>query len=49
VPYQRVISWDRMLSSPGCRMARTAAQPGTYTAEVSEGTMHSSTVVFVLR
>jgi hypothetical protein len=49
VPYQRVISWDRMLSSPGCRMARTAAQPGTYTAAASEGTMRSGTVVFVLR
>jgi hypothetical protein len=48
VPYQRIITWDRMLSSPGCRLARTAAQPGTYTAEASEGTLHSGTVVFVL-
>jgi hypothetical protein len=49
VPYQRIITWDRLLSSPGCALARTAAQPGTYTAEAGEGALHSGTVVFVLR
>jgi hypothetical protein len=48
VPYQQKISWDRLLSSPGCRTARSTAQPGTYTATAAEGALHSRTMVFVL-
>lgn len=49
VPLQRHITWDRLLSSPGCKLARTAARPGTYTVSVSDGGSHSRTLAFVLR
>ena len=49
VPLQRRITWDRLLSSPGCRVTRTAARPGTYTVTVSDGRSHSRTLAFVLR
>lgn len=49
VPWQRNFWWDRRLSGPGCRLPRTAAQPGTYTATASDGRRHSQTLVFVLR
>lgn len=49
VPAQRKITWDRTLSSPGCKLARTAAQPGTYTVTASDAGLHSHTLVFVLR
>ncbi len=48
VPIQRSISWDRMLSSPGCRLPRTAARPGTYTVTASDAGARSHTLVFVL-
>ena len=49
VPLQLQVSWDRLLSSPGCRMPRAAARPGTYTVTASAGQLHSHTLVFVLR
>lgn len=49
VPVLRRITWDRTLSSPGCRLPRTAAQPGTYTVTASDAGVHSHTLVFVLR
>ncbi len=49
VPLQLQVSWDRLLSSPGCRMPRTAARPGTYTVTASAGHLRSHTLVFVLR
>jgi hypothetical protein len=48
VPVRRRFSWDRMLSSPGCRLAPTPARPGTYTATGSDAGVHSRTVVFTL-
>lgn len=49
VPVQRKLTWDRTLSSPGCRMPHTAAQPGAYTATASDAGTHSHTLVFDLR
>ncbi|HEY3733121.1 MAG TPA: hypothetical protein VGL63_04325 [Streptosporangiaceae bacterium] len=49
VPAQRSITWHRVLSSPGCKTAHTAARPGTYTAVAYDGSLHSQTLVFVLR
>jgi hypothetical protein len=48
VPVQQKITWNRELSSPGCRMAPTAAQPGTYTATASDAGVSSHIVVFML-
>lgn len=49
VPLQLRLSWDRLLSAPGCRLPRTPARPGTYTVTASDGQSHSRTLVFVLR
>jgi hypothetical protein len=49
VPAVLRISWDRKTSVPGCRLARAAALPGTYTATAYGGQLSSSTMVFVLR
>jgi hypothetical protein len=43
------ISWDRKTAAPGCRLARAAALPGTYTATAYSGQLSSNTMVFVLR
>jgi hypothetical protein len=48
VPEQRTITWDRMISSPGCHVPLTAARAGTYTATASDSGVHSRTVVFQL-
>lgn len=48
-PVRHKITWDRTLSSPGCRLPRTAARPGAYTATASDAGVHSHTLVFVLR
>ena len=49
VPLQLQVSWDRLLSSPGCRMPRAAARPGTYTVTASANHLRTHTLVFVLR
>jgi hypothetical protein len=49
VPVQRKITWDRTLSSPGCKLSGSAARPGTYTVTASDAGVHSHTLVFVLR
>ena len=49
VPFTKRISWNRVRSSPGCASPRQAALPGTYTATVTYGSIHSQTVVFLLR
>jgi hypothetical protein len=48
VPVQQKITWNRELSSPGCRLPLAAAQPGTYTATASDAGVNSHTVVFTL-
>ena len=49
VPFVTYLSWNRRGSSPGCRAARPNAAPGTYTAMVISGAVHSPAEVFVLR
>jgi len=49
VPLHLQMSWDRRLSSPGCKMPQAAARPGAYTVRASAGQLHSHTVVFDLR
>jgi hypothetical protein len=49
VPVQLRFSWDRLLSAPGCRGARSPARPGTYTVTASDGALRSRTLAFVLR
>lgn len=49
VPKQLSFTWNRTLSAPGCRGAKTAARPGTYTVTASDGRLRSRTEVFVLR
>ena len=49
VPTVLRITWDRKTSVPGCRLARAAAGPGTYTATAYSGKLGSNTLVFVLR
>jgi hypothetical protein len=49
VPYVTYLSWNRIRSSPHCPSSRLTAAPGTYTATVTSGTVHSNTDVFVLR
>ena len=48
VPYTASFTWDEARSAPGCRAARTAALPGTYTATGYGGGGASTTAVFVL-
>jgi hypothetical protein len=48
VPVQRRLTWNRTLSSPGCRLPASTARPGTYTATASDAGAHSHTVVFLL-
>ena len=48
VPYIASFTWDEARSAPGCRAARTAALPGTYTATGYGGGAASPTAVFVL-
>jgi hypothetical protein len=49
VPIHRTITWDRKLSSPGCHLRDSTAQPGTYTAVATDAGVHSQTLVFILR
>lgn len=49
VPVQRKLTWNRTLSSPGCKMPHTTAQPGAYTATASDSGARSHTRVFDLR
>lgn len=49
VPWVKHFSWNRTRSSPGCPALHETAQPGTYTARVSDGRVHSQTVIFLLR
>jgi len=49
VPLRVQMSWDRRLSSPGCKMPRAAARPGAYTVRASASQLHSHTLVFDLR
>jgi hypothetical protein len=49
VPFTKHISWNRMRSAPGCPSPGHAALPGTYTATVTYGAVHSQTAVFLLR
>jgi hypothetical protein len=50
VPSVLHFSWNRKASSPGCRTAGTAVQPGTYTATVTAPRDHlaSPGMVFIL-
>ena len=49
VPFTKRISWNRIRSAPGCPASGRAALPGTYTATVTYGAVHSQTDVFFLR
>ncbi len=53
VPYVTYVSWSRRRSSPaprsGCGRGQPRAEPGTYTAMVTIGGVHSRVEVFVLR
>ena len=49
VPFVTQVSWSRHQSSQGCGPDRPEAAPGTYSAAVSSGAVHSHTEVFVLR
>jgi hypothetical protein len=49
VPLPVQMSWDRRLSSPGCKMPRAVARPGAYTVRAIAGHLHSHTLVFDLR
>ena len=49
MPLVKQISWNRIRSMPGCPLPRVDALPGTYTATVTDGSVHSQTVVFLLR
>jgi hypothetical protein len=49
VPVQRKLTWDRTLSTAGCRLSHTAARPGAYTATASDSGVQSRTLVFDLR
>jgi hypothetical protein len=43
------VTWDRVLSAPGCGGSGAQAQPGTYQLEGRNGTVVSEPVRFVLR
>ncbi len=49
VPFTKHISWNLTRSAPGCPSPGRAALPGTYTATVTLGAVHSQTDVFLLR
>lgn len=49
VPYVTHVGWNRHGSGEGCRSVRHSASPGTYVANVTNGTRHSPAVTFVLR
>lgn len=49
VPFTKRISWNRIRSTPGCSSSGQTALPGTYTATVTYGAVHSQTDVFLLR
>lgn len=49
VPHTASFTWDESRSAPGCRAARTAARPGTYTATGYGGGATTRTDVFTLR
>lgn len=49
VPLVKHVSWNRIRSAPGCPSLREVALPGTYTATVTDGVVHSHTDVFLLR
>jgi hypothetical protein len=48
VPTVLPISWDRQISSPGCKIASSQASARTYTATAVDGTDVSNTVTFRL-
>ncbi len=53
VPFVSYVSWSRRRSIPGsgsgCGAAQPKAAPGTYSAMVNSGAVHSRAEVFVLR
>ncbi len=49
VPFVTYLWWSRRQSTEGCGRAGPKAAPGTYTAAVSSGAVHSHTEVFALR
>jgi hypothetical protein len=49
VPEVVQFTWDRKTSSPGCRLPRNTAQPGTYSATAHNGRISSQPRIFVLR
>ena len=49
VPFVTYLWWNRRRSTEGCGPAGPKAAPGTYTASVSSGAVHSHAEVFVLR
>jgi hypothetical protein len=48
VPVVLQVSWDRKTAGASCRQPGPAAQPGTYTAIVRSGRLHSQSLIFVL-
>jgi hypothetical protein len=49
VPEVVQFTWDRKTSSPGCRLPRNTAQPGTYSVTAHNGSISSQPRIFVLR
>jgi hypothetical protein len=49
VPTVLPISWDRMTSSPGCKLASSAVPAGIYAATASNGQLGSNMEIFRLR
>lgn len=49
VPEVVQFTWDRATSSPGCRLPRNTARPGTYSATAHNGSISSQPRIFVLR
>jgi hypothetical protein len=49
VPEVVQFTWDRTTSSPGCRLPRNTARPGTYSATAHSGSISSQPRIFVLR
>lgn len=48
VPDVLRVSWDRKTAGASCRRPGQAAHPGTYTATVRSGPLHSQSLIFVL-